>query len=90
MKKLTLKNWSKPAKKEISNLANILIILNAGLIPSILALPIPDEIRLWIIAVYNVIASLITTYKKLSKDETIEEVALMDKNSIEPIFPSEK
>lgn len=90
MKKLTLKNWSKPAKKEISNLANILIILNAGLIPSILALPIPDEIRLWIIAVYNVIASLITTYKKLSKDETIEEVALMDKNSIEIIFPSEK
>ena len=90
MAKLTSKNWNKPAKKGISNLANFLIILNAGLIPSVLALPIPDNDRLWIIAIYNVIVSLINTYKKLSKDDTIEDIALIDKNSIEPIIPNEK
>lgn len=77
--KISFKNWKKPANKVVSNIANILILLNIGLIPSILYLPISAEIKIWIIGIYNILASLINLYIKLSKTNNIDDVQSITK-----------
>lgn len=74
-----INNWRKPANKIVSDIANILILLNAGLIPSVLYLPISDSYKLWIIGGYNVVASLVNLYKKASHTPEIDDVTLINK-----------
>lgn len=76
---MKLSNWRQPANKTISDIANVLVILNSALIPAIMGLPFGDNMKLWIIAIYNLVAGLVTTYKKFTKSTDIQDVEQIQK-----------
>lgn len=76
---MKLSNWRQPADRKVSDVANILVILNSALIPAIIGLPFGDGMKLWIISGYNVVAALVTTYKKLTKANDIQDVEQIQK-----------
>ena len=47
---MKLSNWRQPADRKVSDIANILVILNSALIPAIIGLPFGDGMKLWIIS----------------------------------------
>lgn len=69
----SINNWRKPANKFVSDIANILVSLNLGLIPTILSLPISSDFKIWIIGGYNILASLVNLYKKGTHDNKSTE-----------------